>query len=440
MKLLMIAYEFPPAAAGGVFRSVKFARYLPRFGWTPHVLTPSNTTVRCQDETLLNELPPEVVVHRSRSFEYRGALGRGGWLARGLDWRIRALLDRLAVPDPMSFWAVPAVIKALWIIHRHRIDALYSTSWPFSDHLAGLILHRLTGLPWIADFRDPWLQHYNYGPTGTRKDRWNRRIERAICRRASAVISPTVLATRAMRRSHPDLPPGRFLTIRNGYDECEFTGRVAPSEDFLIVHAGSFYGTRNPQGFFDGLNRFLRRNPQARERLRIVFLGTSLDGAFAPPDLDGRVEYKPWVSHAETIQWLRQARVLLLIQHRDPAVKLTVTGKLYEYMATGCHILSLNTQPCENESLLRRYGRATVLSDSDPNAVASALQHLHHRYVAGHLGTDPLQPATEKYVRRFRRQATARQLADLLNRALADAQAPRPVPVTVPTIPAVGGV
>lgn len=440
MNLLMIAYEFPPAAAGGVIRTVKFARYLPRFGWKPHVLTPSNTTVRCRDESMLDELPPEVIVHRSRSFEYRNWLGRGGWLARGIDWRIRAVFDWLAVPDRMVFWAVPAVGKGLRIIRRYGIDALYSTSWPFSDHLAGLILHRLTGLPWIADFRDPWLEHYNYGPASARHDRWNRRIERAICERASVVVSPTVLATRAMRQSHPDLPRGRFVTIRNGYDEGEFAGRVMPSGEFLIVHAGSFYGTRNPQGFFKGVQRFVEEQPQAGDRLRIVFLGTSLDGAFAPPALKVRIEYRPWVPHAQTIEWLRRARVLLLIQHRDPAVKLTVTGKLYEYMATGRHILSLNTQPGENESLLRRYGRATVLRDCEPGAVAEALADLYRQDMSGELpGAQGLDACTAEYVRQFRRELSAQKLADLLDRVVGGAKIPQSMPASPSATPAVAG-
>jgi len=110
MKALMIAYEFPPAAAGGVMRTVKFARYLPRFGWTPHVLTPTVSSVRCQDPSMLDELPAEVRVHRCRSFEYRGGLGGGGPIAEALDWRLRALLDRFAIPDRMAYWAVPAVL------------------------------------------------------------------------------------------------------------------------------------------------------------------------------------------------------------------------------------------------------------------------------------------------------------------------------------------
>lgn len=416
MNVLMIAYEFPPAAAGGVVRSVKFARYLPQFGWTPHVLTPSNSTVNCQDESLLGQLSIQTVVHRCRSFEYRGRLAQAGRIGQGLDWRVRALFDRLAIPDRMTYWAVPAVAKALWIVNRNHIKALYTTSWPFSDHLAGLILQRLTGLPWIADFRDPWLQHYNYGPIGTRKDRWNRRIEQAICRRASFVLSPTVLATRAMRQSHPDLPRSKFVTVRNGYDEPDFAGQVVPDDDFLVVHAGSFYGSRNPGGFFAGVDRFLREHPEAGRTLRVVCLGTSLDGSFAAPPVDARVDFIPWVSHAETLNWLRRARVLLMIQHSDPAIRLTVPGKLYEYMASGRHILSLNTQPCENASLLGRYGNATVLSDSDPQAVAIALADLYDRYQGGDLSeAHRPSPVADVFVRQFRRELSAQKLAALLD-------------------------
>ena len=70
-KVLLVAYQFPPVGAGGVARTAKFARYLPEFGWQPHVLTPRQATDLARDPTLLDELPDCVRIHRTQSFEYQ---------------------------------------------------------------------------------------------------------------------------------------------------------------------------------------------------------------------------------------------------------------------------------------------------------------------------------------------------------------------------------
>ena len=416
----MIAYEFPPTAAGGVMRTVKFCKYLPELGWEPHVLTPKCSTVTSRDPSMLVELGHRTQVHRTRGLEYERILARmknaswGGRIGRALEWRLRGMLDGAAVPDTKSYWAIPAVMRGISIVRSQGVDLLYSTSWPFSDHLAGLALHRWTHRPWIADFRDPWLQHYNYGARSERHDRWNRRLETQICRRASFVVSATALANAAMQRDHPDLPRDKFITIGNGYDHADFDGDVRPDDDFSIVYCGTFYGSRNPAGFFAGVDRFLEQRPEAESHLRITCMGTQLDGAFDPPATKARCKFLPWTSHEQCLRRLRAARVLLLIQHVEPQVQLTVPGKLYEYMASGVHILSLNTQPGENEGLLRQYGHATILPGDNPQAVAAGLEGLYERYVQGKL----LPVAQTPFVKRFTRRAATEQLAALFDAAL----------------------
>ena len=416
----MIAYEFPPAAAGGVMRTVKFCKYLPELGWEPHVLTPKFSTVTSRDPSMLGELGQRTHVHRTRGLEYDRMLARmknaswGGRIGRALEWRLRGLLERAAVPDAKAYWAIPAIWSGISLVRSQGVDLLYSTSWPFSDHLTGLMLHRWTRRPWIADFRDPWLQHYNYGPRSERHDRWNRRLESKICQRASFVISATELANEAMQRTHPDLPPEKFITIRNGYDHTDFDGDVAPDDDFSIVHGGTFYGSRNPTGFFAGVDRFLDQHPDAGAHLRITCMGTRLDGTFHPPETKARCEFLPWTSHEKCLRRLRAARVLLMIQHAESEVQLTVPGKLYEYMASGVHILSLNTKPGENEGLLRQYGQATILHDDNPQVVAAGLEALYERYAQGRL----LPVGQTPFVKRFTRRAATEQLAALFDAAL----------------------
>jgi len=421
-RVLMVAYEFPPLAAGGVARTVRFARYLPQFGWQPHILTASNPAEPARDETLLDQLPECARIHRTRSWEHHvprdlltniaGALGgdRSRW-REGLTWRLRRFYDPLAIPDHKIFWAAPAVLAGVAAVLRHRIDAVYSTSWPYSDHIAAMSIARLTGRPLVVDFRDPWTQHFCYGDRSDRAVRRDRWLERTVCRRAGFVITPAHESTRALRQLLADLPGQKFVTIRNGYDPASFTGQVEPLPGFEIVHAGTFYKSRRPDTLVQGLARFLERVPQARKHTRLRLFGMSLDGGLA--DLAGAecVELHGWTAHQQVVRAFRESSVLFLLRHFESQHEITLPSKAYEYMASGNHVLAVQVPQRELDRILRAYGNATILRKYEPATIAAALEQLYGRWRRGEL-TRPAPPA---FVQRFSRVALAGQLASLLD-------------------------
>ena len=426
-NVLMIAYEFPPTAVGGVFRSAKFARYLPDYGWCPHVLTVSNSVWRRLDDTLLAQLDG-VKIRRSPSCESAHVLnallklsarfGRlGRWLGGGLAWRIAGLFDLVSIPDRHVLWAVPALIPALNIIRKHNIDVIYSTSWPLSDHLLGLMLHHLTGLPWVADFRDPVSLQGRY-PTERRfAGRLWQRLERSICRYAAAIINPASLATGELRRKYSNLPRRKFVTIRNGFDQNDFPKDVPQSEDFLIVHTGTVYLNRQLDGFVQGIRQFLSRRPDAARHTRVRCISASLDRTKGQWPAQDRIEYLPWQPHSVSVRHQMEARLLVLMPYLDRG--MTVPAKLYEYMAAGVHILAIGVHCKEIESLLRAYGNATVLRQDSAGEVADALDTLYERWREGELDRVERSP----FVDQFRRQRQAAQLADCLRHAVTARQA-----------------
>jgi len=423
-RVLMIAYEFPPLAAGGVARTVRFARYLPRFGWQPHILTASNPAKRARDATLLDQLPACARVHRTRSWEHHvprdflvrvaGALGgdRSRW-REGLTWRLRRVYDPLALPDHKIFWAAPAVLIGVATVLRHRIDAIYSTSWPYSDHVAAVAISTLTGRPFIADFRDPWTQHICYGAQTRRAARMDQRLERAVCRRASFVVTPARESTRALRGLLSDLPREKFITIRNGYDPASFAGHVEPLPGFEIVHAGTFYKSRQPDTFLRGLARFFDRVPEARKHTRMRFFGMSLDSDLSNlPDAEC-VEFHGWTAHQKVVQAFRESSVLFLLRHFEARREITLPLKVYEYMASGKHVLAIQASQRELDGIVRAYGNATILRHYQAEPIAAALEQLYHRWRRGELG----RRTPPAFVQRFSRVALTGQLASLLDRA-----------------------
>ncbi len=230
-NLLMVACYFPPIGGGGVQRALKMAKYLPQFGWRPLVLAMDPVWHVSLDPTLLDQLPPEVVVHRVREWRPRVLAGPmaaaapqagrpgtaspgtgrpgataaaapaagergagrlpasgaepGGWRSRFVQLMKRARMYVL-IPDDRILWYVPAVREGRRMLARYGAQALLSTSGPYTDHLVGLALHRQVGLPWVADFRDPWTQNVHRSGIGWR-EALEERMERAVMREADVV-------------------------------------------------------------------------------------------------------------------------------------------------------------------------------------------------------------------------------------------------------------
>jgi glycosyltransferase involved in cell wall biosynthesis len=216
-----------------------------------------------------------------------------------------------------------------------------------------------------------------------------------------------------MRQIGPEQPAGKFITIRNGYDPSDFTDEVAPSRRFEVIHTGTFYQSRQPDVLVQGFLQFLDRVPVAARNARLRLFGTSLDTDVATMTRAPQIEVRGWTQHADIVRALRESAVLLMVQHSQDGVELTIPGKVYEYMATGNHILALQGRHRELDRILRAYGHSTLLRAYEPRAVAAALEGLYSRWSAGELATRR-PPA---FVARFSRIEASRKLADLLERA-----------------------
>src|SRR5271157_5779826 len=143
-RVLMVAYHFPPqAGSSGLLRSLKFCRYLPESGWLPTVLSVKPTAYERVDQNMLREIPPEVSIIRTCALDTRRHLALGN---RYVSW--------MALPDRWASWCFSAVPSGLISIFRNRPDLIFTTFPIATAVLIGLILHRITGIPWVVDFRD----------------------------------------------------------------------------------------------------------------------------------------------------------------------------------------------------------------------------------------------------------------------------------------------
>lgn len=410
-KILMIAFIYPPLGGSGVQRSLKFTKYLPQFGWQPYVVCSDEADVfqAGWDDSLLAEVPAQARVWR-RSFVHplglrRRVQKRFGVAARSLATAgstgqeprdksvggggeplslrtLRALTAPLAPiefppVDAALYWALAILPGCLRRIRREKIDLIFSTSFPYSDHVTGYCLKKLTGLPWVADFRDPWTQNASARNAGWRfqVDGWT---ERRVLHTADRIIGVTPAYTEGLRRLAPERAATDFVTIENGYDGVDFMGGSADEgrstpEVIELAHVGKLYnGTALP------LLKALERLGEAGDRLRVRFIGGLAEAEAAwlaehPLSVELRIEGR--IPHEQAVRYMRDADALLLLIGEGQAWMGHYPGKLFEYMASGKPILLIGPEG-EAAGLVRRSGTGCTVRADDEAAILEALRLL----------------------------------------------------------------
>ena len=434
-KVLLVSYYFPPSGGSGVQRVLKMAKYLPRFGWQPTVLTvrPEDAAFPALDPTLLADVPPGVRVERTRAWDpyalYARLLGKKksdtvrigfadddvpGWKEKAARW----LRANLFLPDARAGWAPFAARRGAQLVREGGLDAVWTTGPPHSAHLAGRWIARRTGRPHVADFRDPWtdISYYEELPVSA-PARWlDAALERAVLRRASAITTVNPSLQQLLEQKTTAGAP--LMLIRNGFDSDDFPRpsappERAPSDDafFTLVHVGNLTASQNPEALWTALARLRRVGTVPRLRLRTV---GRLDAA-AQQDLDRQgltdwLSAAPYMPHAEAVAAMERATLLLLCINRVPGAEGITTGKVYEYLASGRPVLGVGPPAGDAAAVLQGAGAGRMFDYDDAESIARFVQMHYDAWAAGtpRAGAAPEAAATHS------RRAQAGQLAALL--------------------------
>jgi glycosyltransferase involved in cell wall biosynthesis len=416
-RVLMIAYHFPPVrGSSGIQRTVRFARWLPELGWEPIILTAHPRAYEATVEDAANEVQPGMVVCRAFALDAARHLSIAG---RYPDW--------LALPDRWSSWWLGAVPAGLSLIRRLRPDAIWSTHPLATAHRIGATLHRLTGLPWVADFRDPMAQD-GY-PKDARRWRSFKRIEERVFRDADVCVFTTQGAAATYRARYPDAAE-RIAVIENGYDEEVFANLPAtvrrplsPDRPLLLLHSGTMYpDERDPSTLFRALRRLVDSGRIRPGQLVLRFRASGHDGNLlaraAEAQVSEFVEVSPPAGYREALAEMMTADGLFVVQSAD--CNDQIPAKLYEYLRAQRPILGLADPRGDTARLLREAGQTHIGALESESAIAAALEGF---LVSLRQGA-ALRPHATVIARASRRERTA-ELAACLNRVCARGRRPR---------------
>jgi glycosyltransferase involved in cell wall biosynthesis len=420
-RLLLLSYFYPPLAGGGVHRALGFTRWLPAHGWDCTVVCAGPEDYWVRDESLEVGVPPGTEVMRVAGGSglaawLRIVRGRGGGTGRrpgAAFGALRVLSDWWLLPDSYAGWASRARAAAARRLARGGIDALLSTSPPDSVHLAAAPLARRTGLPWVADFRDPWIGlHFRRPPTAWHRGRQRAMLE-GVLRGADLVLAATRTHHDDLARE-PALDPTRLAHLPNGFEPdpaaAAPTGR--DPRHLTLAFTGTLSHLADAETTFEALHAVFARRPEARRVIRLRVAGPYdaeyRDRATAL-GLTGIVEWCGPVPHAEARALQRAADALMLWSPRG--YRTNIPGKVYEYLDSGTPVLALLDPQDEVTALLRRAG-ATLLVPGDREGLAVEIER---RYLDWRQGGGAPAPGRPAWLEEHTRERLAGRLAALLD-------------------------
>jgi glycosyltransferase involved in cell wall biosynthesis len=439
--VLWLTFHYPPLATAGTHRNLGLTRWLLAQGWESTVLTIHPRAGLATDSGLLARVPAQLPVHRVAAphpFEelarWRGREPLGESLPAAAAGAIerRTLLEHakelitwpLHVPDVERPWQWNAYWRGRALVREARPDCIVASSPPATTLLAAARLSRWSGIPWVADLRDPWAANPFTAIPYPWLERRNGRLESRTLRTAACIVANTTRAADELSVRYPELA-ARIATVPNGFDpDTALAGsaetslpRAAASDPITVVHAGSLYGRRR----IDSLLAALASDRDAPPPFRMTLLGAgseALAGDVKRLGLGDRIELRPPVSHREALAAMRAADVLLIAGVAGPTPETQVPAKLFEALALGRPVLALSKQGGAIQQTLEAAGatwwRADPESEGEIRTALAAIRALRRD------GQDfaSMRPTR---LETFALPDLARRFAEILARAVADA-------------------
>jgi len=403
-RVLVVAYQFPPVGGSGVQRTLKFVKFLPSAGWMPEVLTRDDGRMVQRDDTLLAEVPEAVSIVRTRAWDLTALPWKLALVGKFVAWK-------LLVPDGEILWMRGAEKTARNRAAVGGIDAIYTTSYPYTDHLIGLKLRaEFPDIRWVADFRDEWtnnpyLLDHPHPPGRMRREK---AMERAVLEKADVLVTNSPGMKANFVRTNPDLDLIRRMhVIPNGFDPDDFDAveTAAPKNDrFTLTYTGALYGRRKPDLFLEAIGRLVSEGRLDRASFRIRFIGSYkpdairalavMNGIADNLALDG---YQP---HGACLQAMSGSDALLLLEGGGPGAEAFFTGKVFEYIHTERPILAVVPERGAAAGVVRDTKTGVVCDCGDLTGIMAGYMQLYNAWREGRTVFEPVRDRIAAYDRR----------------------------------------
>jgi glycosyltransferase involved in cell wall biosynthesis len=438
-KALMITYDFPPMRTSGVYRPVKFVKYLKNYGWQATILTVKNPHRIAEDKNLLKEVPKECKIYRAYSFEptkledriYQTICstprkkklqfaGVKNLVKRSFLSPLNAFVHNwIYIPDTKIGWFPFALFSALKLIKKENFDVIYTTSSPHTCQLVGLSIKLLTQKPWVVDLRDNWVVGYSELYKHKLRVRIEEYLLKRILARADQVITMCEGNARDLIEKF-DFPDGfKYHAITNGYDRDDWERLETildpkANEKFILTHIGTLYAKTSGE-FFPAISELLKEKKELEDVLQVNLVGYVGDEDLAlikKLGLEKNVRLLGFRVHSEAIKSMLNSNVLLLFLGEIKTSQQQFPGKFFEYLLAKKPILTLGKEG-EIAQALYKSKAGLLVHPKDKEKIKEVILGLLMRKKRGELNIFP----DPEYIQRFDYKNLTLRFAQVLDKA-----------------------
>ncbi|MEH0158447.1 glycosyltransferase [Limibacter armeniacum] len=427
-KVLMISYYWPPNAGVAVLRCLKIAKYLREYGWEPVIYTAENPDWAGIDNSNLKDIPEGITVIKQPIFEpykyYRTLMGKKkdenviNALVANDDKE--SLLHKFSVwvrsnffiPDARAFWIKPSVKYLTTYLKENPVDAIWSSGPPHTNNAIACELKKLTGLPWLSDFQDPWtqvdyFQKLRLAPWGRAK---HHRMEQDVFKWADRIT----IVSDQWNKDLKEIGAKEVSTVALGYDEADYKDLKQESDQQLtLVHMGLMGDDRHPSALLEVIKELSEEREDWDKVFRLKLIG-EVDAAIKQHieslgigHLVGMMGYVP---REEALQICASSQLLLLLLNQAENAGGRIPAKLFEYLAVKRPIICIGDTTGDAVRMVRDAEAGYAFEYGEKDALKQVLTEMQDKY-----RMDGKVPATKGIAEQYSNQQLTGKVAGLLD-------------------------
>jgi glycosyltransferase involved in cell wall biosynthesis len=401
-KVLIISYYWPPSGGIAIHRCLKFAKYLREFGWEPVICTADNPEYPVLDDGNFKDIPQGTTVLKTKIWEpynyFKFITGKkkeerihnvfieeekpsfthklGIWI-RG----------NLFIPDARKFWIRPSIKFLSKYLKENPVDAIFTNGPPQSTHMIAYGVKKKMGIPWHADFQDPWTQ-VDYFPQ-LMLNPLSLKIHKAMEQRVFRYANKITICSDTWKTDLESIGAKDVGVIVWGYDEDDFKNiDVELSPKFTLSHYGSLGPDRNAKTLWKACSIIAKEDETFAQDLEIElagFIGHAIVEEINSMGLKNNLKLFDHLSRMETLERMHRSQVLLLILNDMPNVNGRLPGKLFEYLASRRPVLVVGPEESDASKIITGSNAGSTCGFDDLEKTINTVKDLYSKFKSGKL-------------------------------------------------------
>jgi len=440
-KVLFCAYWFPPIGGVGVQRSLKFVKYLRRYGYDPVVLTcvPDNCWQFAIDESLLKEIQEDITIIRINNdiylpemisekeqqeiFNlYAGVVDSESWMNQ-----LKEIQGQLVYPLLSLNTSICWINRCLKYLESKldlsEIELIYTTGDPFETFILGYYIKNKYGIPWIQDYRDPWCTN-KYFTENIYDSLWTQtlylqeKLEERLIENSDKVILATDFSHEFTGKY--GINKSKFVEINNGYDEEDFKDisvKVNKNDKFTLCYNGHVYKTTNPIPLLRIINIMIEQKKIEKDKIQWLFNGIVENDWKQCIDKEDKykiIRYNGHLNHKTGLEISINSDVLVLFGGIGEGAKIVYTGKVFEYLRMKKPIFCFSSKDGILDQLLFQTKTGKCFEYDDYDNIEKYLIYLYEKWKTGEF----FMEFNHKEIERYSRENETKCLAEVFMKCL----------------------